>query len=116
MPQSPLSVPTVEAVDQPQQRFMLVLSQIPPGRVCSYGRLAELAGLGRGARLVARWLGQLPAGSRLPWHRVVNAQGRISLPADQPSHAEQLQRLQDEGIVLRNGRIDLRRHGWPDTH
>lgn len=90
------------------------LSSIPPGRVCSYGELARLAGLGRGARLVGRWLGELPPGSVLPWHRVVNSQGILSLPAGSPSGQEQFQRLAAEGILIRNRRIDMKRYGWPD--
>ena len=61
------------------------LMQVPEGYVVTYGQLAELAGLGRAARWVGRTLSQLPEGSRLPWHRVVAAGGRISLPAGSPS-------------------------------
>ncbi|MGP6270058.1 MGMT family protein, partial [Pseudomonas paraeruginosa] len=52
-----------------REALYLVLAQVPPGRVVSYGQLAEMAGLGRAARWVGRTLGQLPADTRLPWHR-----------------------------------------------
>lgn len=97
-----------------KQAFWTVLASIPSGRVCSYGALARLAGLGRGARLAGRWLKELPDGSSLPWHRVVNSQGRLSLPDDSPAGQEQAQRLAREGVIMHNGRLDMKRYGWPD--
>ncbi|MBH9396575.1 MGMT family protein [Pseudomonas aeruginosa] len=95
-----------------REALYLVLAQVPPGRVGSYGQLAEMAGLGRAARWVGRTLGQLPADTRLPWHRVLGAGGRISLPADSPGGREQRTRLREEGVLLHNDRVDIRRHGW----
>jgi methylated-DNA-protein-cysteine methyltransferase related protein len=83
--------------------------------VTSYGQLAASAGLGRGARQVARILARLPEGSCLPWHRVLCASGRFGLPDDCPAGQEQRRRLREEGIQLDNDRVDLRRYGWrPD--
>lgn len=98
----------------PRDAFHAALAAIPRGRVTSYGALARLAGMGRGARLVGRWLGNLPNGTDLPWHRVVNSQGRLSLPPGSPADQEQQQRLAREGVVIHDRRIDLRRYGWPD--
>jgi len=98
-----------------KQAFWAALQSIPSGRVCSYGALAQLAGLGRGARLAGRWLKELPDGSALPWHRVVNSQGKLSLPADSPSGQEQMQRLLAEGVRIHNRRIDMKRYSWPDA-
>jgi methylated-DNA-protein-cysteine methyltransferase-like protein len=53
-----------------------------------------------------------PRGVELPWHRVVNAQGRISLPADSHGYREQKDRLEEEGVVFLDGRIDLERYGY----
>ncbi|MVW74809.1 MGMT family protein [Pseudomonas xionganensis] len=92
-----------------------VLAQIPCGRVISYGQLAQLAGLGRAARWVGRTLSQLPEGSTLPWHRVIAAGGRLSLPAGSPSGDEQRARLAAEGVLIHNQRVDMRRHGWHPT-
>ena len=100
--------------DPRKEALWQVLASIPAGRVSSYGRIAQLAGLGRGARLVGRWLGQLPDGTTLPWHRVLNSQGQLSLPADHPAGQEQFQRLQAEGVVIRNRRVNMARFGWPD--
>ncbi|SUD14076.1 methylated-DNA--protein-cysteine methyltransferase [Aquipseudomonas alcaligenes] len=89
-----------------------MLAAIPAGKVVSYGELAALAGLGRAARWVGRTLSQLPDDTRLPWHRVLGAGGRLSLAAGTPSGEEQRARLRAEGLTLRNDRVDMRRHGW----
>lgn len=97
----------------PEQRIWQVVAQIPKGKVASYGQVAQLAGLGRGARMVGRTLHKLPAGSRLPWHRVINAQGRISLPEHSHSYQQQRQRLEDEGVRFNpGGKTDLELFGW----
>ena len=88
-----------------------MLAAIPAGKVVSYGELAALAGLGRAARWVGRTLSQLPDDTRLPWHRVLGAGGRLSLAAGTPSGEEQRARLRAEGLTLRNDRVDMRRHG-----
>ncbi len=106
-------VPVAVSPDRHKEVFFQVLASIPAGKVTSYGKVAELAGMGRGARLVGRWLGQLPDGTSLPWHRVLNSQGKLSLPADSASGAEQRRRLMAEGILVRDGRVNLRQHGWP---
>ncbi|MBC6428765.1 MAG: MGMT family protein [Cellvibrionales bacterium] len=94
----------------PNEPIYQVLSTIPPGRVVTYGQLAQLAGLGRGARQVARALSNLPPNTRLPWHRVINAQGRISLPP--PAANKQRHRLEAEGVHVQNNRINLKRFQW----
>lgn len=76
-------------------RIVATVDAIPLGRISSYGRIAEEAGLPRGHRQVARTLRELPAGSRIPWHRVVNAKGRVSTRGD--ARKEQLARLRKEG-------------------
>ncbi|MDD0973132.1 MGMT family protein [Pseudomonas fontis] len=108
-----------KASDATQQRaedrrtaLYLVLGQVPEGKVVSYGELAELAGLGRAARWVGRTLSQLPADTRLPWHRVLGAGGRLSLALGTPSGDEQRARLRAEGVILNNNRVDMSRHGW----
>ena len=90
----------------------LTLSQVPEGCVVSYGELAHLAGLGRAARWVGRTLSQLPQDTRLPWHRVLAAGGRIRLPVGSASGDEQRARLRSEGVTILNNRVDIQRHGW----
>ncbi|KUM44943.1 MGMT family protein [Pseudomonas sp. EpS/L25] len=98
--------------DLRRQAVFQALAAIPPGRVASYGQVAALAGLGRGARWVGWVLGRLPAGSTLPWHRVIAADGRPSLPLDSPSGREQRERLRAEGVMLYEDRVDMRRYRW----
>lgn len=88
------------------------MAKIPRGRVATYGWIAERAGLPRRARLVGQALSQLPSGRRVPWHRVINAQGRISFPARSRQAREQHRRLEGEGLYFLRGRVDLERFGW----
>lgn len=83
-------------IDEQMERFCLVLSQVPKGQVCSYGYLASMAELG-GARQSCAFLRRLPSDSGLPWHRVVNAQGKL---ADFAGASRQRQLLELEGIVF----------------
>jgi methylated-DNA-protein-cysteine methyltransferase related protein len=85
---------------------------IPRGRVTTYGQLATAAGFPRAARLAGFALKNTPPGMKLPWHRVVNAQGKVSFPARSTAWREQRKRLAAEGVVFIGGRVDLRRYGW----
>ncbi|MBI5362817.1 MAG: MGMT family protein [Planctomycetes bacterium] len=101
------------ARDELVQRILATVDSIPKGSVASYGQVAREAGLPRHARLVGRVLRELPTGSKLAWHRVVNAAGRISPRADGTPSPEQHRRLEREGVHFEpNGRIDLARFGW----
>lgn len=102
-----------EAELTPAQLIWQVVASIPPGKVASYGQVAELAGLGRGARQVGHTLHRLPQDTRLPWHRVINAAGRISLPRDSQSYRTQRARLEEEGVRFSlSGRVDLSCFRW----
>lgn len=92
--------------------ILAVVRQVPRGKVTTYGAVAARAGWPRRSRLVGRVLAALPAGSRVPWHRVVAAGGRIALPEGAPSRDRQLRRLYREGVDASSGRVNLRRHGW----
>ena len=89
-----------------------VVQGIPRGHVLTYGEVARLAGKARWARRVSQAMRRTPRGVELPWHRVVNAQGLISLPADSHGYREQKHRLEEEGVVFLDGRIDLERYGY----
>lgn len=100
------------ASEEAQQRFYTVLAAVPAGKVITYGQLAAQAGLPNGARWAGYLLRHLPTHSNLPWHRVINAQGKISFPEGSEAALQQIARLEDEGIEFRSsGRIDLKRFG-----
>lgn len=96
----------------PEQAILAAVRRIPRGRVSTYGEIATVAGLPRRARLVGTVLKQTAA--RVPWHRVINATGRISFVAGSTSHARQRGLLEREGIAFRRDRISLKEFGWPD--
>jgi methylated-DNA-protein-cysteine methyltransferase-like protein len=92
-------------------RVYALVRQIPRGRVATYGQLAALLGVPRGARAVGwalRGLGVRVKG--VPWHRVVGQHGRISLDG-RPSGLVQRRRLRQEGVRFASGRVDIQRHG-----
>ena len=90
------------------QKVELVVSQIPAGKVMTYGQVAQCTGQGT-AQLVGMVLSSLPKGSSVPWHRVVNTKGGISPRANPQSSLEQIQRLLDEGIQFNyNQELDLK--------
>ena len=95
------------------RRIYATVSRIPKGRVATYGQVAEVAGLPRRARLVGRALRELDEDSDVPWHRVVNAKGTISLRGDLLDH-EGLQQhlLRREGVDFDGRAIPLERYGW----
>ncbi|MCP4956027.1 MGMT family protein [Photobacterium aquimaris] len=85
--------------------------QIPFGRVSTYGDIAKFAGYPGYARHVGRLMATLPEGSTIPWHRVINSQGRISLTGD--ALLRQIAALRTEDIeVSDNGRLSLRYYRW----
>ena len=87
-----------------------VVRAIPRGHVATYGQVAALAGWPRRARMVGAALQQASRQTPLPWHRVINARGELSLDGQEAQ--TQRERLVAEGIVFRaNGRIDLNKYG-----
>jgi methylated-DNA-protein-cysteine methyltransferase-like protein len=89
-----------------------VVREIPPGQVLTYGDVARLSGMPRQARRVGQALRWAPRGLALPWHRVINAQGRISLPPDSSVGRRQRELLEDEGVRFEDDRVDLNRFGY----
>ena len=98
--------------DSFSDRVKDLLVRIPHGRVASYGQIALLAGNARGARQVVRVLHSSSAKDKLPWHRVINSRGTISL---RPGAGYELQKelLEAEGVEFgANRHIDLKRFLW----
>lgn len=95
------------------RRIHEVVRRIPRGHVATYGQVAELAGLPRHARLVGQVMSALPAATAVPWHRVVNARGRISPRGDGLGGDQiQAQLLRREGIRFEGETIPLERYLW----
>ena len=102
-------------------RIYAVIARVPRGRVATYGQIAGEAGLPGHARMVGYALSALPEGSRVPWHRIVNAAGRISLRSgsadglgsDRPMDRIQRYLLEKEGVRFgESGAIPLRVFRW----
>jgi methylated-DNA-protein-cysteine methyltransferase-like protein len=94
------------------QSVWKVVSEIPSGHVLTYGEVARLSGMPRAARRVSQAMRRAPRAINLPWHRVINAQGKISFPEDSNGWKTQKDNLESEGIVFLNGKIDLDVFGY----
>jgi methylated-DNA-protein-cysteine methyltransferase related protein len=93
-------------------RVLAIIRSIPRGKVATYGQVAGVAGSPSGARQVARVLHSLSRVQRLPWQRVINSRGSISLPRG-GGFERQKALLESEGVaVTRDGRIDMERYLW----
>ena len=106
-----------------------IVRQIPPGRVSSYGQIASMIPpdavweAQRLGRLAPRWVGtalrKTPRDLSIPWHRVINSQGKISFPPGSPQAMTQRSLLESEGVAFdAAGKVDLGLVGWqgPDAH
>lgn len=101
--------------DARRRRILATVCEVPRGRVASYGQIAELAGVPRGARQVGWALGSLQDNEDVPWHRIVTASGRLAFAAGSASWRRQRRKLAAEGVTLSDGRIDMRTFRWqPD--
>ncbi|MEH7413764.1 MGMT family protein [Neobacillus drentensis] len=89
------------------ENVIQIIRSIPEGKVMTYGQIAAYAGSPRAARQVVRVLHSMSRKYKLPWHRVINSQGKIALSDDESYH-EQLFSLESEGVEIGlNGVIDL---------
>ena len=101
------------AISDSYQRIYKTVRRIPHGKVATYGQIAELAGLPGHARQVGYALHALKPSTRVPWHRVINAQGKISLRAFPGADVRQRQLLEAEGVVFGSGgRVRLADYRW----
>ena len=93
-------------------RVREIISAIPEGKVMTYGLIADRAGNRSGARQVSRILHSSSRKYDLPWHRVINREGKISLP---PGDGFELQKLmlEEEGVIFdEKDRVDLSEYLW----
>ena len=94
-----------------RERVYALVRRIPPGRVMTYGQIAELLGDGYTARTVGFSMHSAPDGT--PWHRVINAQGATSTGRVVLPHDKQQRLLEQEGVVFNEkNRCDLQTFLW----
>ncbi len=97
--------------DSIYERVYALVRRVPRGRVVTYGQVARALGMPRGARTVG-WAMRVCQDPRVPWHRVVNAQGKVSLRPTM-GYQEQRARLKEEGVRFDcAGKIDLGKYAW----
>ena len=102
-----------DAASSLYSRIYTAVRRIPEGRVSTYGRIAKLVGA-PGPRVVGYAMAALPVGSRVPWQRVVNHKGEISLRKGGDGELRQRRLLEAEGVQFNlRGRINLKVYAWP---
>lgn len=94
-----------------KQKLYTLLTQIPYGKVVTYGCLAQMLGNKAWARAVGNALHENPDGNKYPCYKVVNSKGELSSAFAFGGIAEQQRRLEAEGIVVENGKVDLKEYG-----
>ncbi|TCH61194.1 MGMT family protein [Acinetobacter sp. ANC 4862] len=99
--------------DELAHQILQVVALIPYGKVASYGQIAKMAGLPKHARLVGYVLKHLDADAKIPWHRVINSQGKISL-SKLDDRGDNIQRLKllEEGVMVIGDKINLKQYQW----
>jgi methylated-DNA-protein-cysteine methyltransferase-like protein len=85
---------------------------IPPGKVASYGQIADLAGLPGRARLVGRCMAYAPKELQVPWYRVLRSNGQLAFKAGSASSQKQTGLLQEEGVAVIKNRVHMAEYQW----
>ncbi|QDK47031.1 DNA methyltransferase [Bdellovibrio sp. ZAP7] len=95
------------------KKVIETILKIPKGKVATYKQIAELAGKPQGARGVSWILHSCSTTYKLPWHRVLNSQGRISFEVESRNYREQKKKLEKEGVEFSaDGKLDLLKFQW----
>lgn len=99
--------------DEMRREILNVVALVPYGKVATYGQIAKLAGLPKHARHVGFALKNMADDTVVPWHRVINSQGKISL-SKEDGFGENIQivKLQSEGVAVLNGKVNLKLFQW----
>ena len=93
-------MPEKPAMQKRNERIWRTICDVPEGSVASYGQIAEITGIPRGARQVGFALRHLPKGHEVPWHRIITSSGRIAFDKGSRPYREQVKRLKMEGIAV----------------
>jgi len=95
------------------ERIYEIVRRIPPGRVATYGQIAILAGMPRGARVVGYAMASCPEGKNVPCHRVVDSRGNTKAAFNVFQRGVQRMMLEAEGVAFgADGRVDMARYRW----
>lgn len=99
--------------DELARQILQVVALIPYGKVASYGQIAKMAGLPKHARLVGYILKHLETDAEIPWYRVINSQGKISLSKlNDRGDKIQCLKLLEEGVMVIGDKINLKQYQW----
>jgi methylated-DNA-protein-cysteine methyltransferase related protein len=102
-------------LEKRMQRIWTTVCDIPAGKVASYGQIAEIAGVPRGARQVGYALKHVPDDLEIPWHRVIRSSGRLAFDDNSRAFKRQVKRLSMEDVPVLKGRVNMRKYRWePD--
>jgi len=102
--------------DELARQILQVIALIPYGKVASYGQIARMAGLPKHARLVGYLLKHLDSAADIPWHRVINSQGKISLSKlNESGESIQRSKLVAEGVMVIGDKINLKQYQWMNS-
>jgi len=97
------------------RRIWETILEIPSGKVASYGQIAEIAGIPRGARQTAYALRVAPDDLQLPWFRVITASGKLAFKPGSAPFRRQRDLLRDDGVTVLSGKVDMNEFRWqPD--
>lgn len=104
------------STDELAHQILQVVALIPYGKVASYGQIAKMAGLPKHARLVGYVLKHLDSEAEIPWHRVINSLGKISL-SKLDDQGENIQRVKllAEGVIVIGDKINLKQYQWNNS-
>jgi methylated-DNA-protein-cysteine methyltransferase-like protein len=98
---------TNQAMDHFKSQVLLILSEVPQGECIAYGELAKQAGFPSHARRVGFLMKNLPKDTKLPWHRVVNSQRKISFAENTDAYIRQRERLEQEGWTIVGNKLTV---------
>ncbi len=108
--------PSGRSSDELARQILQVIALIPYGKVASYGQIARMAGLPKHARLVGYLLKHLDSAADIPWHRVINSQGKISLSKlNESGESIQRSKLVAEGVMVIGDKINLKQYQWMNS-
>jgi methylated-DNA-protein-cysteine methyltransferase-like protein len=98
---------TNQAMDNFKSQVLFILSEVPKGECIAYGELAKQAGFPRHARKVGHLMKNLPKDTKLPWHRVVNSQRKISFAENTDAYIRQKTKLEQEGWTIVGNKLTV---------